>query len=61
MEIYIKEIIRLYGVPIFIIFDRDTKFMTFWEIIFRAIRTKLKFSIAFHLKQIVNQKEQFGH
>lgn len=61
MEIYIKEIVRLYGVPIFIIFDRDTRFTTFWEMIFRAIGTKLKFSIAFHLKQIASQKEQFGH
>ena len=48
-EIYIREIVRLHGVPISIISDRDPKFTShFWEQLQRALGTKLKFSTAFH-------------
>ena len=49
VEIYVKEIVRLHGVPISIIFDRDTRFTsTFWEKLHSAMGTKLKFSTTFH-------------
>ena len=48
-EIYIKEIVRLYGVPVSIISDRDTSFTsTFQEKLHKAMGTKLKFSTTFH-------------
>ena len=37
-EIYVKEIVRLHGVPIFIISDQDARFtLTFWEKLHSAI------------------------
>ena len=49
VDLYVKEIVRLHGVPMSIISDRDSRFTsTFWRSVHRAIGTKLKFSIAFH-------------
>ncbi|KAH9686284.1 hypothetical protein KPL70_014310 [Citrus sinensis] len=48
-EIYVKEIVRLNGVPISIISDRDARFTsTFWEKLHKAMGTRLKFSTSFH-------------
>ena len=47
---FIKEIVRLHGVPISIMYDRDTLFTSrFWQSLQQALGTKLHFSIAFHL------------
>ena len=47
--LYIKEIVRLHGVPVSIVSYRDTIFtFRFWESVQRALGTRLKFSIAFH-------------
>ena len=47
--LYIKEIVRLHGVPVFIVLDRDARFTSrFWESVQRALETILKFSIGFH-------------
>ena len=48
-EIYVKEIERLHGVPIFIISDQDARFtLTFWETLYKAMGTRSKFNITFH-------------
>ncbi|KZV41382.1 Retrotransposon protein, Ty3-gypsy subclass [Dorcoceras hygrometricum] len=48
-KLYIKEIIRLHGVPVSIVSDRDSKFTyAFWRSLHRALGTKLTFSTAFH-------------
>ena len=48
-ELYIQEIVRLHGVPVSIISDRDPRFTSkFWESLQKAMGTRLKFSTAFH-------------
>jgi hypothetical protein len=48
-ELYIQEIVRLHGVPISIISDRDPRFTSrLWRQLQSALGTKLKFSTAFH-------------
>ena len=47
--LYIREIVRLHGVPISIVSDRDPKFTThFWKNFQRAIGTQLMMSTAFY-------------
>ena len=46
---YIDEIVRLHGVPLSIVSDRDPRFTSrFWESLQAALGTKLSFSTAFH-------------
>ena len=48
-ELYIREIIRLHGVPVSIVSDRDPRFTSrFWQSLQRALGTKLHFSTTFH-------------
>ena len=48
-QIYIDEIVSLYGVPTSIVSDRDPRFTSkFWESLHKALGTNLSFSIAFH-------------
>ena len=48
-EKYIAEIIRLHGIPVSIVSDRDPRFTSrFWESLQKALGTKLHFSTAFH-------------
>ncbi|KAL5540682.1 hypothetical protein UlMin_043334 [Ulmus minor] len=48
-ETYIREIVRLHGIPKSIVSDRDSKFTsTFWKSIHRSLGTQLNFSTAFH-------------
>ena len=48
-ELYVQEIVRLHGVPVSIISDRDARFTSkFWESLHKAMGTRLKFSTAFH-------------
>ncbi|KAL2249898.1 UNVERIFIED_CONTAM: Transposon Tf2-12 polyprotein [Sesamum indicum] len=47
--LYLSEIVRLHGVPISIVSDRDPRFTSrFWESLQRALGIKLHFSTAFH-------------
>ena len=48
-ELYISEIVRLHGIPISIISNRDSRFTSrFWGKLQEALGTRLNFSIAFH-------------
>ncbi|KAA3466182.1 integrase [Gossypium australe] len=48
-ELYIPEIVRLHGVPLSIVSDRDSRFTSrFWKKLQEALGTKLHFSTAFH-------------
>ena len=47
--LYIREIVRLHGVPISIVLDRNPRFTThFWKSFQKAIGTQLIMSTAFH-------------
>ena len=47
--IYVDEIVRLRGVPVSIVSDRDPKFVSgLWESLQKAMGTELRFSTAFH-------------
>ena len=55
--LYIKEIVRMHGVPVSIVSDRDPCFTSrFWHNLQKAMDTKLNFSTAFILRLMVNQK-----
>ena len=48
-ELYVREIVRLHGVPSSIVFDRDPRFSSrFWESLHKALGTKLRLSSAYH-------------
>jgi len=48
-EKYMQEIVRLHGVPVSIVSDRDTRFVSrFWDSLQRSLSSKLKFSMIFH-------------
>ena len=48
-EVFIKEIVRLHGVPSSIVSDRDPTFMShFWRELFRLQKTELRMSTAYH-------------
>ena len=53
-----SEIVRLHGIPLLIVFDRDPWFTSrFWKELQSALGTRLNFSTAFHL-QIDGQSER---
>ena len=48
-SLYIKEIVRMHGVPVSIVSNRDPHFTSrFWHILQKALGTKLSFSTTFH-------------
>ncbi|KAK5845757.1 hypothetical protein PVK06_001973 [Gossypium arboreum] len=48
-ELYVSQIVRLHGVPISVVSDRDPRFTSrFWKKLQEALGTKLHFSTAFH-------------
>ena len=48
-QLYVDEIVRLHGVPISIVSDRDPRFTSrFWPSLQAALGTRLHFSITFH-------------
>lgn len=48
-ELYLTEIVRLHGVPVSIVSDRDARFTSkFWKGLQTAMGTRLDFSTAFH-------------
>ena len=57
-RLYIREIVRLHGVPVSIVSDRDPRFTAqFWKSFQKAMGTKLSMSIAFH-PQMDGQSER---
>jgi len=57
-NLYIKEIVRVHGVPLSIVSDHDTKFVSrFWHGFQRAMGTELRLSMASTLRRMENQKE----
>ena len=47
--LYIREIVRLHGVPVSIVSDRDPRFMAhFWKSFQKAMGTRLTMSTTFH-------------
>ena len=47
--LYIQEIVRLHGVPVSIVSDRDPRFVSqFWKGLQRALGTDIRLSTAFH-------------
>jgi hypothetical protein len=49
VSLYIKEVVRLNGVPKFIVLDQDSKFVSkFWQSLHNAMASKLDMSVAFH-------------
>ena len=60
-RLYIEEIVRLHGVPLSIISDRDPRFVSlFWKSLQLAMGTQLKFSTTFH-PQTDGQSERVIH
>ena len=48
-RLYVREIVRLHGVLVSIVSDRDPRFMAyFWKSFQKAIGTQLTMSTAFH-------------
>jgi hypothetical protein len=49
VPLYIKEVVRLHGVPKSIVSDQDSKFVSnFWTSLHSALGTNLDLSTAFH-------------
>ena len=48
-QLYVDEIVRLHGVPVLIVLDRNPGFTSrFWPSLQEALGTRLHFSTAFH-------------
>ena len=59
--LYMREIVRLHGVPVSIVSDRDSRFTAhFWKSFQKAIGTQLMMSTAFH-PQTNGQSEMTIH
>ncbi|KAK8926203.1 hypothetical protein KSP39_PZI018051 [Platanthera zijinensis] len=49
VELYVEEVIRLHGVPVSIISDRDSRFTSrFWKRLQEGLGTDLRYSTAYH-------------
>ena len=49
VEIYVKEIVRLHGIPLSIVLDRDQRFTSrLWKELQSALGTRLNFYTTFH-------------
>ncbi|GAA0138671.1 hypothetical protein LIER_00371 [Lithospermum erythrorhizon] len=48
-KLYVKDIVRLHGVPLTVVSDRDSRFTSkFWRSLQKALGTRLDFSTSFH-------------
>lgn len=56
-QLFFKEVIRTHGLPMSIVSDRDSKFMShFWKILWQNLGTNISFGSAYH-PQIDGQTE----
>ena len=47
--IFFKEVVRLHGLPLNIVSDRDSKFLGhFWRTLWKRLGTQISFSSAYH-------------
>ena len=54
-NLYVREIVRLHGIPVSVVSDRDARFTShFWERFQEAMGTQL--SLCFILRQMVSQR-----
>jgi len=59
-DLYLKEIVRLHGIPLTIVLDRDTKFVSkFWQGFQSVMGTELCITSLSILSQMVNLREPF--
>ena len=59
-QLYVDEIVRLHGVLVSIVSDRDPRFtFRFWPSLQAALGTRLHFSTAFILRRMANQRGPF--
>jgi len=57
-QLYIKETVRLHGMPSNIVSDRDSRFTSrFWQTLQSALGSKLTMSSAYHPRQMVSLRE----
>ena len=55
VSLYVKEIVRLHGVPVSIVSDRDTHFTSkFWKSLQNVLSTQLNFNTVFHPQMMVS-------
>jgi len=48
-ELYVREIVRLHGVPASIVSDKDSRFTSrFWQSLQNALGTQLRMSSTYH-------------
>ncbi|PKI67058.1 hypothetical protein CRG98_012596 [Punica granatum] len=48
-QLYFREVYHMYGLPVSIVFDRDTRFLShFWRNFWKMVNTQLNFSMAHH-------------
>ena len=48
-QLFVKEIVKLHGIPTKIISDRDAKFTSkFWTTMFQSLGTLLNLSLSYH-------------
>ncbi|PKI72283.1 hypothetical protein CRG98_007357 [Punica granatum] len=56
-DLFFKEVVRMHGIPMNIVSDRDPKFLSyFWETLWAKLGTKLLFNKAYHPQtEVVNR------
>jgi len=61
-ELYVREIVRLHGVPASIVSDRDPRFTSrFWKSSQNALSMQLRMSSTYHLKLMGSLREPYSH